>query len=356
MIKNLAIDRFISLDKTIPVVDVRTPAEFAQGHLVGAYNIALFSNEERVKVGTTYKQQGREPAILLGFDLTGSKWSGFIKQALEIAPGKKIALHCWRGGMRSGAMAWALNLYGFEVYLLEGGYKKYRRWVLDQFEQKYNLLVLGGMTGSGKTLILHQLKNLGEQIIDLEDLAQHQGSSYGSMQRMIQPSQEQFENELAAQLYQANKDKPIWIEDESITIGKRSIPNGLWRQMREANLLNIRIPAAQRIEFLVQEYGRLDKDFLVGCTQRIWKRLGPEQTKNAISAINEGRMADFISLVLVYYDKTYRAGLSKRPAESTYELDCQDTDASKNASPILEFSCKMAGVLPHIHSHDLRRN
>ncbi|MDB5151709.1 MAG: mnmH [Mucilaginibacter sp.] len=349
MIKNIAIDSFINLDKTIPVVDVRTPAEFARGHIVGAHNIALFSDQERVKVGTTYKQQGREPAILLGFDLTGSKWSGFIKQALEIAPGKKIALHCWRGGMRSGAMAWALNLYGFEVYLLEGGYKKYRRWVLDQFEEKYNLLVLGGMTGSGKTLILHQLKKMGEQSIDLENLAQHHGSSYGSMQRMIQPSQEQFENELAAQLCRAEKDKLIWIEDESITIGKRSIPNGLWRQMREANLLNVKIPVAQRIEFLVQEYGRLDKDFLIGCTQRIWKRLGPEQTKHAISAINEGRMADFISLVLVYYDKTYRAGLSKRPAESIYELDCEVTDTVNKASQILEFSHTMTGGLPHIH-------
>jgi tRNA 2-selenouridine synthase len=349
MIKNIAIDSFVTLDKAIPVVDVRTPAEFAQGHIVGANNIALFSNEERVQVGTTYKQEGREPAILLGFDLTGSKWSGFIKQALEIAPDKKVALHCWRGGMRSGAMAWALNLYGFEVYLLEGGYKKYRRWVLDQFEERYNLLVLGGMTGSGKTVILHQLRKLGEQIIDLEDIAQHQGSSYGSMQRMVQPSQEQFENELATQLYQAGKDKLIWVEDESITIGKRFIPNALWRQMKQASLLNIKIPAAQRIDFLVQEYGQLDKNFLVECTQRIWKRLGPEQTKHAIVAINEGRMADFISFVLVYYDKTYRAGLSNRSPESVYELDCDDTNAVNNAAQILEYVHKMAESLPHVH-------
>src|SRR5579863_3083778 len=196
MIKNIAIESFVQLDNSIPVVDVRTPAEFVQGHIVGAYNIPLFSDDERVQVGTTYKLLGREQAILLGFDLTGAKWSGFIKQALEIAPDKKIALHCWRGGMRSGAMAWALNLYGFDVYLLEGGYKKYRRWVLDQFEQKYNLLILGGMTGSGKTQILHQLRGLGQQVIDLEDLAQHQGSSYGTMNKLVQPSQEQFENDL----------------------------------------------------------------------------------------------------------------------------------------------------------------
>ncbi len=251
--------------------------------------------------------------------------------------------------MRSGAMAWALNLYGFEVYLLEGGYKKYRRWVLNQFEEKYNLMVLGGMTGSGKTVILHQLRQLAEQVIDLEDIAQHQGSSYGSMQRMIQPSQEQFENELATQLYQASRDKLIWIEDESITIGKRSVPNGLWHQMKKASLLNIKIPATQRIDFLVQEYGQLDKDFLVECTQRIWKRLGPEQTKHAIVAINEGRMADFIGLVLVYYDKTYRAGLSNRSPGSVYELDCDDTNAVNNAAQILQYTHKMAESLPHVH-------
>lgn len=156
MIKNTGINNFLQLDSSIPVVDVRTPAEFAQGHIHGAHNIPLFSNEERVQVGTTYKQVGRGEAILLGFDLTGSKWSGFIKQALELAPDKRIAVHCWRGGMRSGAMAWCLDLYGFEVYLLTGGYKHYRRKTLDTFAEKFNIHVLGGLTGSGKTKVLYQ--------------------------------------------------------------------------------------------------------------------------------------------------------------------------------------------------------
>ncbi|MFB9842911.1 tRNA 2-selenouridine(34) synthase MnmH [Mucilaginibacter ginsenosidivorans] len=333
MIKNLRIEDFIDLN--IPVADVRTPAEFAQGHIPGAHNLPLFTNEERVQVGTTYKQQGREEAILLGFDLTGAKWSGFIKQALEIAPEKKIGVHCWRGGMRSGAMAWALNLYGFDVYLLEGGYKKYRRWALDKFGEKYDLLILGGMTGSGKTHILRELKKAGEQVIDLEDLAQHQGSSYGTMNKLVQPTQEQFENELAWQLNGIDKTKSVWLEDESITIGKRFIPNGLWHQMRVAQMVDIKVPMQNRVGFLVDEYGSLDKGFLIECTQRIWKRLGPEQTKNAILAINEGRMADFIKIVLVYYDKTYRAGLNKRAGESIFTLDCKDNDARQNARDIL---------------------
>jgi len=335
MIKNTGINNFLQLDSSIPVIDVRTPAEFAQGHICRAHNIPLFSNEERVEVGTTYKQVGREEAILLGFDLTGSKWSGFIKQAIELAPDKKIALHCWRGGMRSGAMAWCLDLYGFEVYLLTGGYKHYRRRALDTFAEKFNIRILGGLTGSGKTKVLQQLKALGEQVIDLEGLAQHQGSAFGSMNVMEQPTQEQFENNLAAELRLLDPQRPVWIEDESIAIGKRFIPNALFHQMRDAPITVLKVSAESRVESLVTEYGALDKDFLKDCTQKIWKRLGPEQTKNAIIAIDEDRMADFICIVLVYYDKTYRNGLTKRDQAKIMEIDGGSADALANAHLIV---------------------
>jgi len=341
MIKNIDINDLLKLDKNIPVADVRTPAEFDHGHICGACNIPLFTNEERVLVGTTYKQLGREQAILLGFDLTGSKWSGFIKRALEIAPDKKIALHCWRGGMRSGAMAWALNLYGFDVYLLQGGYKKYRSWVLDKFENKFNIQVLGGLTGSGKTRVLAALKTMGQQVIDLEGLAQHQGSVYGSMNTMVQPSQEQFENNLATQLDLLDCDQRVWIEDESITIGKRFIPKVLWIQMRDAGVSVLKIPLEERVNFLVTEYGKIDKDFLKASTEKICKRLGPEQTKNAVLAIEEDRMADFIRIVLVYYDKTYRLGLSKRRTESITEIECANTNAGDNAKLIVSHYNKL---------------
>src|ERR1700761_1829526 len=156
MIHQITINILLESEQTIPVVDVRAPSEFAKGHIPRAFNIPLFSDEERALVGTTYKQNSREAAILLGFDLTGNKWSGFIRQALEIAPQMKIALHCWRGGMRSRAMAWALDLYGFDVLVVDGGYKNYRKWVLHQFEEHYQLIIVGGMTGSGKTKLLHQ--------------------------------------------------------------------------------------------------------------------------------------------------------------------------------------------------------
>ncbi|MBC7744193.1 MAG: tRNA 2-selenouridine(34) synthase MnmH [Flavobacterium sp.] len=335
MIKPLDISDFINLEKNIPVIDVRTPLEFEHAHIPRAFNIPIFSNEERVQVGTTYKQKGREQAILLGFDFTGPKWSAFIRQALEIAPEKKIALHCWRGGMRSGAMAWALDMYGFEVYLLEGGYKKFRNWVLGKFTEHYQIFILGGMTGSGKTQVLKELKIKKQQVVDLEALADHQGSSYGSMGKTSQPSQEYFENLLAVELHSVNNNQTVWLEDESLTIGKRFIPTGIWQQMRIASVLKMIVPAEERIEFLAKEYGELNQQFLIESTQRIAKRLGPEQTRHAVEAINDNRIVDFVRQVLVYYDKTYALGLNKRDPKTIIPLYCDGTEPLTNATMVL---------------------
>ena len=336
MTHRITIDDFENRADGLPVVDVRAPAEFAHGHIPGAVNIPLFSDEERARVGTLYKQQGREAAILLGFELTGPRWAGFIRQALEIAPQKKLVLHCWRGGMRSSAMAWALDLYGFEIYLLQGGYKNYRRWVARWWERPYFFWVVGGMTGSGKTQILHKLQEDGEQIVDLEDLAQHRGSSYGSHNRLIQPTQEQFENNLAAALSTLDPAKPIWIEDESQNIGRCLLPKPFWVQLRNAFHFDLQVPVEHRVDTLVQEYGSLDKDFLITCTERIKKRLGPEQTKNAIAAINENRMADFIRQVLVYYDKTYRRGLNDLDPANILPVPVLNPDTKTNARLLLK--------------------
>jgi len=320
----------------VPIADVRTPAEFAHGHIPAAVNIPLFTNEERITVGTAYKRQGREAAILLGFDLSGSKWSSFIRQALELAPEKKIAVHCWRGGMRSAAMAWALDLYGFEVSLIQGGYKQYRRWVLRRMEEPWDFRVVGGMTGSGKTAILKQLDKQGEQTVDLEDLAQHQGSTYGTLNRLTQPTQEQFENLLATRLSALDPTRPIWIEDESQSIGRCILAKPFYTRMREAPLFDLQVPLDQRVAALEQEYGGLDRDFLIECTERITKRLGPEQTRNAITAIREGRIRDFIRQVLVYYDKAYRKGLEFRDAARIIELPLETHDPLQNTARLLD--------------------
>lgn len=342
MTKAIDLEEYFKLN--IPIIDVRTPLEFAQGHVPGAFNLPIFSNEERVEVGTTYKQKSREEAILLGLDLTGPKWSGFIREALKVAADKRIAVHCWRGGMRSGAMAWVLGLYGFEVYTIAGGYKTYRRWALAQFEKPFDLIVLGGMTGSGKTKILRELRLQFEQVIDLEDLAQHQGSSFGTLNRLIQPTQEQFENNFAFELNQLDAAKPIWVEDESLTIGKRTIPGAFWRNMRSTRLINLHVDEAYRINALVEEYGSLDKEFLITCTERVRKRLGPEQTKHAVEAIEEDRMADFIKLLLVYYDKNYSRGLAKRNSAQVFPVE-RDGDVQSTACKLKT----MVGTLPTLN-------
>jgi tRNA 2-selenouridine synthase len=337
MVKQLPLSEFLEKAKTTVVVDVRTPLEFQQGHIPGALNIPIFTNEERVIVGTTYKQQGRQPAILLGFELTGPKWAEFIKEAERIAPDKKIMVHCWRGGMRSGALAWAFDLYGFEVSTLKGGYKTFRRSGIDSFSNTYPFTILSGCTGCAKTKTLQEMRALGEQVIDLEDLAQHQGSSFGSMGKMIQPSQEQFENLLGLELQRMNLSKPIWLEDESVTIGKRVIPKPIWEQMRKAPIIKMEIPKEERIDFLNEDYGTLDKVFLKESVLRIAKRLGPLETKLTLQAIDEGKMKDFINQVLVYYDKTYQKGLNNRAILNLQTIDLEKIDPKENAKAILKF-------------------
>ncbi len=338
MVKQYSLPDFLEKAKSTIVVDVRTPLEFAQGHIPGAVNIPIFTNEERVIVGTTYKQQGRQPAILLGFELTGPKWVEFIRKAEELAPDKKILVHCWRGGMRSGAMAWAFDLYGFEVGTLKGGYKSFRRSGIDAFPKEYPFVILSGSTGSAKTKILQELKALGEQVINLEDLAQHQGSSFGSMGKLEQPSQEQFENLFGSELLVMDVSKRIWLEDESVTIGRRVIPKPIWVQMRNAPVIRIDIPKEERIEFLNGDYGNLDKDFLKESVLRIAKRLGPLETKLTLQAIDEGRMKDFIKQVLVYYDKTYAKGINNRNHDMIYSLALNQINPQENAKAILNFA------------------
>lgn len=338
MIKRIDIGDLFKLNQDVVIIDVRTPSEYSHAHIVNSINLPIFTDEERVQIGTTYKRKGREEAILLGFDLTGKKWRAFIENALQIAPDKKVLIHCWRGGMRSGAMAWILDFYGFEVLVLNGGYKQYRNWVLKQFAKDYPFCVLGGMTGSHKTEILKELAVKGEQVIDLEDLAQHLGSAYGSLNKLIQPSQEQFENMLAQQLSNVNIHKRIWIENESSLIGKISIPPYILKQIKSARLVELRIDKEQRVKFLTEEYGMLDKNFLIESTQKIQKRFGPEQTKDAINAIQENRIEDFIRIVLIYYDKTYTNGILNRDATNCFPLSIEFDNVQNTAQQVIAFA------------------
>ncbi|MPR34575.1 tRNA 2-selenouridine(34) synthase MnmH [Salmonirosea aquatica] len=308
----IPVSAFLQKAETLPVVDVRSPGEFAQGHIPGAVNIPLFSNEERARVGTLYKQIGQEEALLLGLELVGPKMADFVRQSKVLAPDKEILVHCWRGGMRSGSFGWLLETAGMKVSTLVGGYKAFRNETLAGLETPQNVVILGGKTGSGKTEILHKLRELGEQIIDLEGLANHKGSSYGAIGQLPQPSSEHFENEIYARWRQLDPTRRVWIEDESRSVGHCLIPAAVWTQMRRAPLVLVDMDKATRIERLVREYACFDINLLHEATHRIQKRLGGQHHKAAIAALDQKDFATVADITLTYYDKAYQHGIGDR--------------------------------------------
>jgi tRNA 2-selenouridine synthase len=256
----------------------------------------------------------------LGLDFFGIKMRSMVEEVEKlcnrIQPNdKKILVHCWRGGMRSAAVAWLLNLYGYDVYVLEGGYKAFRNWVLLQFDYPYQIKVLGGYTGSAKTETIHELESLGENIIDLEGIANHKGSAFGGIGQMPQPSQEMFENILALEISEKvsqQKMQAFWIEDESQRIGNLIIPNAFWKNIRNAPLFFIDIPFEERLHFILSSYGNLDIEALKEATIRIQKRFGPNETKITLAFLDEKNIKAAFDILLNYYDKQYITALYKR--------------------------------------------
>lgn len=313
-----------------PILDVRAPAEYAQGHIPGAISLPLFTDEERARIGTMYKQVSPDKAVLLGLDFFGPKLRTLAEQARQMALGQEVRLHCWRGGMRSGAVQWLLELAGLTVNLLDKGYKDYRQWVLAELAAPRQLRVLGGATGSGKTAVLHALAAQGQPVLDLEQLAHHQGSAFGSLGQPPQPTQEQFENDLAAALAALpTQGQPIWVEDESRTIGSVHLPAALYAQLQAAPLLVLEVPRAARVAYLAADYGRYDAGALAAAVLKLRKRLGGLVTKEALGAIAEDDIPKMVELVLGYYDKTYAYGLEGRKATT---VAAEGTDAAANAA------------------------
>ncbi len=319
----------------LPIVDVRSPGEFKKGHIPGAVNIPLFSNDERAHVGTVYKQKSKEAAIEVGYTYVNSKLEYFINESLKVAPSREIIVHCWRGGMRSSSFAEHLDGNGFkEVKIIRGGYKAYRNFVLDELGKPMSLKVLGGYTGSGKTYILEELKKLGEQVVDLEGIANHKGSAFGAIGQKAQPSVEQFENNLHHELIKLDLNKFVWVEDESHNIGRVRIPMQFFSQMRDAMLYFVDISKEERSRFLVEEYAVLDKKMLEASILQITKRLGGLNTKLAIEDLKAGNFYKVALILLQYYDKAYLKGMNTRESDRVIKIPLSDTDHLKNAKII----------------------
>lgn len=336
MIRSLPVDEFLAISAGLAIIDVRSPGEFRRGHIPGAVNIPLFDDAERAVVGTLYKQTGRDAAVLEGLRIVGPKLASIVERATELAPDRRIAVHCWRGGERSGSVAWLLNKAGFtEVLLLERGYKAFRAHVLSGLQFNFRLKVLGGYTGSGKTEILTQLAALGEQIVDLEALADHKGSSFGALGQGPQPTTEQFENLLWNALRTKDAARPIWVEDESVMIGRVSIPPAFFANMRTSRLYFLEIPLHERAARLVHDYGRFPVDQLAEAIQRISKRIGPQHCKAALEALAAGDMLQVALITLRYYDKTYVHGSSQRDPQRVIHLPATANDLAALAERLI---------------------
>ena len=341
MVKRINIDEFFYLQKkeNLPIIDVRSPIEYNHAHIPNAYNVYLFNDEERKNVGTIYKQVGRKEAVLKGLEYVSVRMTDILKSIDDIAKNynntNKILMHCFRGGMRSESVAWLCSNYGYDVYVLDGGYKRYRNYVLASFEKDYNIYLLTGRTGSGKTLILKKLKDKGLNVIDLEKIAKHKGSAFGWINEGEQPSQEQFENILSYELSKYDINSVLWFEDESLLIGKRAVPKYLFNRMQNADkIIYLDIPQECRAEYIVNTYGQYSIDDLRESILKIKKRLGGEKLKESLELLDSGKIYECVLNMLYYYDKAYKLSITDDEKRLIY-IKCKDQNFDDIVDSIL---------------------
>lgn len=304
------------LDQFNSIIDVRSPAEFAEDHLPGAVNWPVLDNEERRIVGTLYKESPFE-ARKLGAALVGRNIARHLDERVRDKPKHwKPLVYCWRGGQRSGAMNWFLGQIGFRSRQLQGGYKAYRERVradLDQLPLALDLRVLCGRTGSGKTRLLQALAAEGAQVLDLEGAARHRGSVLGGLPEQPQPSQKAFDSELWVQLRALNTTRPVFVESESRKIGQLRVPEALHRRMREqGHCLWIEMPEAARVQLLLQDYAHFAAAPETFCRllDGLVELRGRETVRRWQAQAQAGEWAQvFAALMREHYDPGYERSL-----------------------------------------------
>jgi tRNA 2-selenouridine synthase len=326
---------FLELARTVPVVDVRSPKEFEEGHISSAVNIALFSDDERALIGTMYKNLGRDQAVSKGLEVVGPKMAALAQAAKDVAVDGRLLVHCWRGGMRSNSMAWLFEQAGLQCSLLSGGYKAYRNHMLSTFSDMKGLVVLEGATGSGKTEILQHLSAMGRQVIDLEALASHRGSAFGSFGMGPQPTSQQFQNDLFSQWSALDRSVPVWVEGESLTIGRVYLPHPFWQAMNRARIIEVDMPRELRAQRLVTDYGALPNELLAEGIRRITDQFGGNRVKEALALLHAGDLYNVALLLLAYYDERYLYGREKHGRKPSVTVPLTTIDPQSNARSIL---------------------
>ncbi len=335
-IRTVDAEIWYSSDENIPIIDVRSPAEYKCGHVPKATNLPLFDNSERARVGTLYKQVSRKEAMLEGLRIVGPKMASFVHDASTLAKKQTIGIYCWRGGMRSGSVAILLDMAGFDVLVLNGGYKGYRQYTADLVSKPWPLRVISGSTGSGKTEILLALKDLGEQVLDLEGLAHHKGSAFGGLMQPSQPTSEHMQNILADELRVMDDKRRIWVEDESMNIGSAFLPDTFWNHLHQSPLYIVERSKNVRIKRLSSEYGMADKLMVIERIERIRKKLGGQSTKDAVAFVEVGDVESATNILLRYYDKAYGTSIADRQQYFKHSIQCSDEPAVELAKKLIE--------------------
>lgn len=352
--KTLSAEIFYRESRDAVVIDVRSPVEFSAGHIPQAVNVSLFSDEEREQVGTLYKKSGRDAAIEKGLEFVGPKMAGFVRRVKELikdTPEKPtVFVHCWRGGMRSQSFAWLIETAGVDVRVLEGGYKAFRKLAHRQIGFRHRMIVLSGLTGAGKTEYLKMFREAGEQVVDLEKLANHRGSSFGAIGLGEQPTTEQFENRLFVALEALDPRRRFWVEDEGSRLGRVVVPSRFVKQIRRSPAVFLDVCKQRRLDNLLVEYGDLDSGGLVEATRGIQKRLGGQNVIDAINAIESGDMRTAADITLSYYDRSYRKAMDGLPRETTLEFS---TDGLEDQQVVAEAIGKADSI---VSSDDFNRS
>ena len=266
----------------VEIIDVRSPTEFENDHIPGSINIPILSDIERHEVGLKYKQVNPFKAKIMGASLISKNISSVLEKEFSNKSGSWHPLiYCWRGGQRSRSLALVLNEIGWRVSVLKGGYKNFRKKVLNELDnvEQFNFKIIQGQTGSAKTKILSSLKNLKAQVLDLEDLASHRGSLLGKELGKKQPSQKYFETLLHNKIFEFNFNFPIYLESESSKIGNLHIPSKIWEKISVSERILLDVPFNERVKFLLNEYDHLTKQkdllkpFLKGMVSQYSKKL-----------------------------------------------------------------------------------
>jgi tRNA 2-selenouridine synthase len=298
--------------RSCPLVDVRSPAEFQAGHVPGAISMPLFTDQERALVGSCYKTTGQTAAFDLGLRFVGPRLDQMVRRCRALALSGRVNIMCWRGGQRSSSVAWLLRAGGLEASAFPGGYKAFRAAMRSVFERPWHLQLIGGHTGSGKTELLYEIRDRGEQILDLEAAAHHRGSAFGQVNQPSPPTQEHFENRLGWALANLDPGVPVWVEDESRMLGRCKIPDAFYEQMQRSPLWTIERSKQERIDRLMGIYAPAGPSELGSCTWKLHKKLGRELTHQIIQCIQQGELAQAIAALLPYYDKGYLFCMKRR--------------------------------------------